>query len=98
MTEQTYRNGNALAGKNTVVVLVRKIPNLRKHGGRKIGAIEYLDGSVTGDDTQLLGICLGEYLVDERNLSGRWRKLGHDYDASLEEGRSGCAEYGMGVC
>ena len=98
MAEEAYRNCNALARENAVVVLVRKVPYLCENGGLEFGAIEYLDGSVTGDDTQLLGICLGEYLVDERNLSGRWRKFGHDYDASLEEGRSGCAEYEMGVC
>lgn len=96
MTEQAYRNGNTLARQDTVVVLICEVPDIRKYGGREVGAIEYLDGSVTGYDAQLLGICLGKDLVNERNLSGCGRELGHDYDASLEGGRShsGCAEAG----
>ena len=89
MTEQSHGNSDVLARKNTLVVFIREVPHLCEDGGRELGTAKDFHSRLTGDHTNLLGVCLGEYLVDEGYLLRRGDEFRHGRRrrASLEFAR-----------
>lgn len=85
VTEQTNGDGNVLACERAFLVFVREVPYFSKHGRGQLRTAEDLDSGFTVEDADLLGVGVGEYLVDESYLLGRGRELGHGGYARLEE-------------
>ena len=89
MSEQAYGNRDVLAGEHALVVFVGQVPYLCKHSGWQLAAIEDLDSSLAGDDTQFLGVSLKEYLIYKGHLLWRRSELGHDGRAKARVGGGG---------
>lgn len=75
MSQEANSHGDILSGEDALVVVVGDIPDLCEDRSGELRAAEYLDGSIAGDDTDLLQVCLGEYLVYEGHLLRRGGKL-----------------------
>ena len=98
VSDKSYSHGDSLARQKSIILAVCEGPYLAEDGRLKLRTAKSLDGSVTGDDTELVRISTRKEGIHECQLCLSRRKrgrhgayLGREYARYDVEGKAGFA-------